>query len=626
MSMPAPSVAARWSQRRVAELLRQPGVDGATTEGQPRLFRARLRRVALVWVCLSLPVVVLLGSLAETTTQYLVVFALVASGWYTSPALLNTWLAARRAPRPDHRCWWLWLGALVLMYSIGCGILVGAVTGHSTPIVVNVTAVAVTSLLLMTAVVLMVRTRSGRRALSVDLLDSAMSVIVVVAPAALVWGEDIVHADDAWYAVPAAVAAVAVLFGLYWAVLLYVRLRADGRASRVISRIGVALAVVGLANAVGQTVQGVTGFALPSGPLLGLHALCMSILLFIPLYVPDRISPGLARLPPQDQVRGAWLPATLMLVGLPVLVATTLALRERYAWATLFALGVTGVLLVLAVLRQLAAVHETRRLYREVAHAAATRRDLLAQVMQRSDDDRHRVAAQLHEQAVSAYASFVSLVQAGALSPDRSDDGVTGASALVRDELRSQAESLRELMLAVQPLGTDRARALNLDAPIHAYVDGIYGDRPAPAQSVTVADDVVLDWSTETVVLRIVQEAVRNVWRHSGASHLDIDVRVAEGGVIEVEVADDGVGFDPDTVLFESGIAAMRGFAALGQGSLTVHSAPGRGTRVVARLGGLDATAEDRAAVVDVSGVPADAAGGARPHLRLLRPEPVVAG
>lgn len=623
--MPVPSIAAWRPPRRVSELLRQPDEHDSTVEGQPRLFGARLRRVALVWVCLSLPVVVLLGSLAATTTQYLVVFAFVASGWYTSPALLNTWLAARRAPRPDHRCWWLWLGALVIMYSIGCGILVGAVTGYSTPVAVNVMAVGATSLLLMTAVVLMVRTRSGRRALSVDLIDSAMSVIVVVAPAALVWGEDVVHADDAWYAVPAAVAAVAVLFGLYWAVLLYVRLRGDGRASRVVSRIGVALGVVGLANAVGQTVQGVTGFALPSGPLLGLHALCMSILLFMPLYVPDRISPGLDRLPPQHQVRGAWLPATLMLVGLPALVGTTLALRDRYEWATLFSLGVTGVLLVLAVLRQLAAVHETRRLYREVARAAATRRDLLAQVMQRSDDDRHRVAAQLHEQAVSAYASFVSLIQAGALSPARSDDPMSSASALVRDELRSQAESLRELMLAVQPLGTDRPRALNLDTPIHAYVDGIYGDRPAPTHSVTVADDVVLDWSTETVVLRIVQEAVRNVWRHSGASRLDIAIRVVEGGVVEVEVADDGVGFDPDTVLFESGIAAMRGFAALGQGSLSVESAPGWGTRVTARLGGLDATAEDREAVGDESSGPAETVG-ARPHLRLLRTETAVSG
>ena len=228
---------------------------------------------------------------------------------------------------------------------------------------------------------------------------------------------------------------------------------------------------------------------------------------------------------------------------------------------------------MLAALRQLVAARETRRLYGEVERAAETRRELLAQLMQRTDEDRHRVAAQLHEQAVSAYASFVSFVQAHAVGAGATS---AGASALVRDDLRDQAESLRQLMLAVRPLEVDRPRSTSLATPIRAYVDGLYRDGRPPAQQVTVADDVVLDWTTETLVLRIVQEAVRNVWRHSRAGRVDVTVR-GEGPVVEVCVADDGVGFDPDAVLFESGIAAMRSFAALGQGSLRVESASRRG-------------------------------------------------
>jgi signal transduction histidine kinase len=473
------------------------------------------------------------------------------------------------------------------MYGIGCAMVVGAVVDVVTPTALNAAVVAAISVMLMTSIVLMVRTRSGRRAMSVDLIESAMSVIVVAAPAALLWGDDIVHAEATWYAVPSALAAIATVFGVYWALLLYVRLRDEHRSSSAIGRFGVALAVVGLLNAIGQTMQGVSGFALPSGPLLGLHALCMSLLLFIPLYVPDTISPGLDRLPPEGQVRGAWLPASLMLVGLPVLLVVTLALSDDHAWATLYSLAVVAVLLVLAALRQLAAVRETRRLYRQVEQAAATRRELLAQVMQRSDDDRHRVAAQLHEQAVSAYASFVSFIQSSALVPTGAGGPVADASVIVRDELRSQAESLRQLMMAVRPLGADRPRSQSLSTPIHAYVDGLYGDGRAPRRVVSVHDDVELDWTTETVVLRIVQEAVRNVWRHSRASSVEVTVR-AEGPLVAVTIADDGVGFDPSRLLFESGIGAMRSFAALSQGTLEIDSAPGRGTRVTARLGGLD--------------------------------------
>ena len=67
------------------------------------------------------------------------------------------------------------------MYGIGCAMLVGAATGFATPTEANTAIVAVTSLILMTASVLLVRARSGRRAVSVDLIESAMSVIVVVA-------------------------------------------------------------------------------------------------------------------------------------------------------------------------------------------------------------------------------------------------------------------------------------------------------------------------------------------------------------------------------------------------------------------------------------------------------------
>jgi len=157
----------------------------------------------------------------------------------------------------------------------------------------------------------------------------------------------------------------------------------------------------------------------------------------------------------------------------------------------------------------------------------------------------------------------------------------------VRDELGKQAESLRQLMLAVQPLaadGRDQRPSRGLSAAIRAYVDSLYGDRRVPCLTVTVDEALVLDWSTETIVLRIVQEAVSNVRRHSRASQVVVTIRF-DGGVVEAEVADDGRGFDVGSTLFESGIEVMRSCAALADGSLVIDSAAGEGTRVTARLG-----------------------------------------
>ena len=95
----------------------------------------------------------------------------------------------------------------------------------------------------MTSIVLMVRARSGGRATSIDLIESLMSVIVVSAPAALVFGERVLEAEAHWYALPASLAVPCMVFGVYWAVLLVTRLRGDARRIAVP---GLALTLLGL--------------------------------------------------------------------------------------------------------------------------------------------------------------------------------------------------------------------------------------------------------------------------------------------------------------------------------------------------------------------------------------------
>ena len=82
-------------------------------------------------------------------------------------------------------------------------------------------------------------------------------------------------------------------------------------------------------------------------------------------------------------------------------------------------------------------------------------------------------------------------------------------------------------------------------------------------------------------VYRIVQEALANVARHSGADLAHVSLSVEGGRVLRVVIADAGRGFDPAAVRDSGlGLAGIRERAALLGASLAIATAPGAGTRI----------------------------------------------
>ena len=93
-------------------------------------------------------------------------------------------------------------------------------------------------------------------------------------------------------------------------------------------------------------------------------------------------------------------------------------------------------------------------------------------------------------------------------------------------------------------------------------------------------------------VLRIVQEALTNVRRHSGAGHVRVELGV-EGDTLYAEVRDDGRGFDPERSRVGVGRHSMRHRALEMGGEMELQSGPGRGTRVLCRVPLSRLTGED---------------------------------
>ena len=84
-------------------------------------------------------------------------------------------------------------------------------------------------------------------------------------------------------------------------------------------------------------------------------------------------------------------------------------------------------------------------------------------------------------------------------------------------------------------------------------------------------------------VLRLLQESLTNVARHSGASRVEVQLRFA-GDAISLEVRDDGRGLPPDPAPGRFGLTGMRERVAELHGEIRLDTPPGGGLRVRARL------------------------------------------
>jgi signal transduction histidine kinase len=242
-----------------------------------------------------------------------------------------------------------------------------------------------------------------------------------------------------------------------------------------------------------------------------------------------------------------------------------------------------ALLLVLSSMRHVLVARETGRLYELVEQAADERRQLLADVIHHVEGDRYRMAARLHQQAMSSYSAMATFVTALELSaPGRPGAALSMVAARTRTDLAQQVDSLRDVLAAMAPPRGDSEQ--RLVAPLRAYVDSLYADGCRPELEIDIDGTLAPDWTTEVLALRIIQAALDNVHQHSRCRHITITL-TPRGQTVVVDVMDDGVGFDPSAPTEGSGLATMRTLAGFLDGCVEVLAEPGRGAWVRAVLG-----------------------------------------
>jgi PAS domain S-box-containing protein len=220
----------------------------------------------------------------------------------------------------------------------------------------------------------------------------------------------------------------------------------------------------------------------------------------------------------------------------------------------------------------------------ERKQAADIRTRLLDQVMSAQEDERRRIARELHDETAQSLASL--LVGLDVLAATRTRKA---ARAQVQELHRVAARALGEVRLLARGLRPAVLDDLGLVAAVEWYAGEFQRSRGIAVYSRAIGVTGRLPAPVETALYRIMQEALANVSRHAEARAASVVIERRPRSVT-MAVSDDGRGFDAGKVLTASesagqlGLHSMRERALLLDGTVEVSSVTGAGTRILVEL------------------------------------------
>jgi signal transduction histidine kinase len=224
--------------------------------------------------------------------------------------------------------------------------------------------------------------------------------------------------------------------------------------------------------------------------------------------------------------------------------------------------------------------HDVERLQAEVANLVAER-NLLHQSLNLQERDRQLVAFEIHDgiiQEMTAALMFLESagLQASFASPEAKEQHERGVRVL-----QEALHEARRLIRGLIPVELDtRGLAASLERLIAKF-------RTDQGLDIDYRAEVSLDLLTpavELIVLRIVQEALNNVWKHSQSDRAQVRL-IQHDDDLELTITDWGVGFSvADAPKSQYGLAGIRERARLLGGAANITSQPGRGTQVTVRF------------------------------------------
>jgi signal transduction histidine kinase len=235
-----------------------------------------------------------------------------------------------------------------------------------------------------------------------------------------------------------------------------------------------------------------------------------------------------------------------------------------------------------SIASQIAIAVENAKLHQEVQRKDESRGELLGEIFSIQEEERRRIARELHDETSQSLASLAASLEAVAVMlPSGADE----SKARLRKVEQVALNALDEIHRIIYELRPTLLDDLGLVAAVRWLINNNLGAAGVNVNFKTNGRVRRLTPKMETILFRVIQEAVSNIARHAHAKNADLTLRFKKDTIV-VHVRDDGEGFDVEEAISSRdrprglGLLGMKERVELVHGVLNIRSRPGSGTEV----------------------------------------------
>ena len=208
------------------------------------------------------------------------------------------------------------------------------------------------------------------------------------------------------------------------------------------------------------------------------------------------------------------------------------------------------------------------------------------QVTIAQEAERLRIARELHDRTVQSLIVVLHQLERFSIKKRHSDSGCTAFILEISNDIKKIIREVRRLSSDLRPSILDN---LGLIPSIEYLIKEIEYDYALKSSLLVLGEIYRFLPEAEVSIFRIIQEALHNVIRHAEATAVEVSIEFGRDAAIFI-ISDNGKGIEdiPSKEQLLSrrklGLAGMVERVELLKGEISLHSCPGRGTRIVVRV------------------------------------------